>query len=224
MGGRECGCSLGASAQQCALAAPRARRPDPALAGLCSCGARATGSPPRPLVGRSFQPVAQRAVIAALEAPFLTLALSRLDQVLQTPRALHCGLPALSAAPVALHSQLVFPLPRNRQASELVFNAFSHFVLLRLVKYYLSSFDQSIGFSVQTSIIFSPHCHAKLVAGSGRRSGTTGKLVSLTDPPMAGGASILLGKLLPGFVLARRSRRRRRGVARLGTWGGSSRR
>jgi hypothetical protein len=73
-------------------------------------------------------------VVAALEAPFLTLALSRLDQVLQTPRTLHGGLPALSAAPVALHSQLIFPLPRNRQASELVFDAFSHFFRFRPVK------------------------------------------------------------------------------------------
>jgi hypothetical protein len=73
-------------------------------------------------------------LVAALEAPFLTLALSRFYQVLQTPRTLHRRLPALSAAPVALHSQLVFPLPRNRQASELVFDAFSHHFPFRPVK------------------------------------------------------------------------------------------
>jgi hypothetical protein len=72
---------------------------------------RTTGSPPTLLAVRSFQPVAQRAVVAALEAPFRALALSRLDQVLQTPRPLHCRLAALSATPVALHPQLVFPLP-----------------------------------------------------------------------------------------------------------------
>jgi hypothetical protein len=83
------------------------------------------------LAGCSFQPVAQRALVAALEAPFLTLALSRFDQVFQTPRTLYRRLPALSAAPVALHSQLVFPLPRNWQARELVFDAFSHFFLFR---------------------------------------------------------------------------------------------
>jgi hypothetical protein len=86
------------------------------------------------LTGRSFQPVAQRALITPLEAPLLTLTLSRFDQVLQTPRTLHRRLPALSAAPVALHSQLVFPLPRNRQAGELVFDAFSHSFPFRPVK------------------------------------------------------------------------------------------
>jgi hypothetical protein len=45
------------------------------------------------LAGRSFQPITQRALVAALEAPFLTLALSRFYQVLQTPRTLHRRLP-----------------------------------------------------------------------------------------------------------------------------------
>ena len=78
---------------------------------LCSYAERTRGGPPPLLAVRSFQPVAQRATVAALEAPLRALALSRLDQVLQTPRPLHCRLAALSATPVALHPQLVFPLP-----------------------------------------------------------------------------------------------------------------
>jgi hypothetical protein len=77
-----------------------------------------------------LQPVTQRTVVAALEAPLFALTLPCLDQVFQATRTLHRRFAALSAAMVALHSQLVFPLPGNRQASELVFNAFSHFVLL----------------------------------------------------------------------------------------------
>src|ERR1035437_7496628 len=80
---------------------------------VCSCvrclgsyGQRATGRPPPLFAGRRFQPVAQRAVVAALQAPFLALALARFYQVLQTPRTLHRRLAALSATPVAFHSQL----------------------------------------------------------------------------------------------------------------------
>lgn len=132
--GRACGSSPGASAQQRA-SATRARAGLIPTRGLRGRGERAAGSSPWPLAGRSFfQPVAQRAVVTALEAAFLTLALSRFDQVFQTPRTLHGRLPTLGAAPVALHSQLVFPLPRNRQAGELVFDAFSHYFRLRPVK------------------------------------------------------------------------------------------
>jgi len=37
-------------------------------------------------------------------------------------------LAALRATLVPLHAQLIFPLARNRQIRELVFNAFSHFI------------------------------------------------------------------------------------------------
>ena len=100
---------------------------------LGSCAKRTTGSPAPLLAIRSFQPVAQRAAVAALEAPLRALALSRLDQVLQTPRPLHRRLAALSTTPVALHPQLVFPLPRNPQMCKLVFDTFSHFFRFRPV-------------------------------------------------------------------------------------------
>ena len=87
---------------------------------------RATRSSRPPAAGRRFQPVTQRAVVAALEAPLLALAFPRFDQVFQTARTLHRRFAALRAAPVALHPQLVFPLPRNRQVRELVFDPFSH--------------------------------------------------------------------------------------------------
>jgi hypothetical protein len=46
--------------------------------------------------------------------------------MLQTARRLNRSLTALGATLVALHSQLIFTLPRNRQPRELVFNALSH--------------------------------------------------------------------------------------------------
>jgi len=145
--------------------------------GLGGRGERATGNPPRPLAGRCFQPVAEGAVVTALEAPFFTLALSRFDQVFQTPRALNRRLPALGAAPVALHSQLVFSLPRNRQASELVIYAFSHFFHLRPAKWHLSWFDQSTGPSTQSFSIIFTDCHAKLAEWSGGGLGRQGSRV-----------------------------------------------
>jgi hypothetical protein len=50
-------------------------------------------------------------VVTALQASFLALPLARFDQVLEAARTLYRGLAALSAPPVALHSQLIFPLP-----------------------------------------------------------------------------------------------------------------
>jgi hypothetical protein len=46
--------------------------------------------------------------------------------MLQTTRALHRGLTALRAALVALHPQLILPLPRNRQTGELILDPSSH--------------------------------------------------------------------------------------------------
>jgi hypothetical protein len=46
--------------------------------------------------------------------------------MLETARSLHSRLAALSATLVALHTQLVFALPRNRQMRELIFDARSH--------------------------------------------------------------------------------------------------
>ena len=46
--------------------------------------------------------------------------------MLETARCLHCPLTAFGATLVALHSELVFALPRNGQMRELVFDAFSH--------------------------------------------------------------------------------------------------
>jgi hypothetical protein len=44
----------------------------------------------------------------------------------QTARRLHGRFAAFGATLVALHSQLIFALPRNGQMRELVFNALSH--------------------------------------------------------------------------------------------------
>ena len=61
-------------------------------------------------------------------AAFLSLALAGFYQMFQTTRPLDGRLTALRAAPVPLHAELIFPLARNRQISELVLNAFSHFI------------------------------------------------------------------------------------------------
>jgi len=45
----------------------------------------------------------------------------------QTARRLYGWFAAFGATLVALHSQLIFALPRNGQMRELVFNALSHF-------------------------------------------------------------------------------------------------
>jgi hypothetical protein len=45
----------------------------------------------------------------------------------QTARRLDGCFTAFGATPVALHSQLIFALPRDGQMCELVFNALSHF-------------------------------------------------------------------------------------------------
>lgn len=74
-----------------------------------------------------LEAVAQRVVVAPFEAALLALALSRLDQVFQAARSLGCGLAALRAATLTLHSKLVLSLARNRQVSEFIFDRSSHF-------------------------------------------------------------------------------------------------
>jgi hypothetical protein len=80
-----------------------------------------------------FEAITQRAVVAALEASFLALPLPGLDQVLQTARALDSRFTALGAAPIPLHAQLIFPLPRDRQICEFVFDSLSHYFHFRPV-------------------------------------------------------------------------------------------
>jgi hypothetical protein len=46
--------------------------------------------------------------------------------MLETARSLHGSLAAFGATLVALHSQLIFALPRNGHTRKLVFDAFSH--------------------------------------------------------------------------------------------------
>ena len=77
-------------------------------------------------LGGSFELVAQRVVIAALQPAFLALALPRLYQVLQTAGALGGRFAALGAAAISLHPQLVLTLARNREVRELVLNRSSH--------------------------------------------------------------------------------------------------
>jgi hypothetical protein len=76
-----------------------------------------------------FQLIAERSVVAALEAAFLALAFAGLYQMTQTPGTLSCGLPAFGATVIPLHAQLVLSLPRNRQVCELIFYPFSHLYL-----------------------------------------------------------------------------------------------
>ena len=84
-------------------------------------------SAPRVLcAGCRFEFITQRAVITAFESAAFTLAFARLDQMFQTARSLHGRFPAFGATLVAPHSQLIFALPRNPQARELVFNTLSH--------------------------------------------------------------------------------------------------
>ena len=75
----------------------------------------------------SFELVAQRVIIAALQPAFLALALPGFYKVLQTARALSSRLTALCAAAVSLHPQLILTLARNRQVRKLVLNRSSHF-------------------------------------------------------------------------------------------------
>jgi hypothetical protein len=59
----------------------------------------------------------------------LALPLPSFDEVLQTLPTANRGLAADDAPVVALHPQLVTPLPRNRQVRKLIFNALSHVLL-----------------------------------------------------------------------------------------------
>src|SRR5437773_1777593 len=63
---------------------------------------------------RRCQSIAQSAIVAPPETALLSLALARLDQMLEATRSLRGRFAALGATIVALHPQLVFPLARNR--------------------------------------------------------------------------------------------------------------
>ena len=78
------------------------------------------------LLSYALKLVAQGAVVTPLEAAFLPLAFPGLNQVLQTPRALHSRLPTFSTPSISLHAQLILPLPRDGQVRVLVFDALSH--------------------------------------------------------------------------------------------------
>ena len=76
-----------------------------------------------------LQPVAECVVVASLKPTLLSLPLARLDQVLQTPRALYGRLPTFCAPLVTQHAQLILALPRSPQVRKLIFNPFSHVYL-----------------------------------------------------------------------------------------------
>jgi len=67
-------------------------------------------------------------VVAALEPSLLALTLARFHQVFQAAGSLDRRFSAFRAAALALHAQLVFPLPGNPQVREFVFNPFSHVI------------------------------------------------------------------------------------------------
>src|SRR6266567_6482381 len=101
-------------------------------------------------LGCRFEPITQRIIIAPLQSPFLPLPFSSFDEVLQTPRALGCGFATFGAPALALLTQLILPLSRDRQLSEFVFNRSSHFNLISIVKLLSSTycsfpFDRSSG-------------------------------------------------------------------------------
>jgi hypothetical protein len=73
--------------------------------------------------------VAKGAVIAAFQAAFFALSFACFHQVLEASGTLHRWLTALRAPLVSLHAQLILALPRHWQIRELIFDAFSHFVL-----------------------------------------------------------------------------------------------
>jgi hypothetical protein len=56
--------------------------------------------------------------------------------VFQTAGAFDRMLTAFGATLVTLHAQLIFPLPRNRQVRELVFNTFSHYFVWPSADYF----------------------------------------------------------------------------------------
>ena len=70
--------------------------------------------------GGPLEFVTQGAIIAPFEATFFALALARLNQVLQAAGAFFGRRAALGAALVSPMAQLIFPLPRNRQAREFI--------------------------------------------------------------------------------------------------------
>jgi len=84
---------------------------------------------PLPLTGRGLQLVTECAVVTAFETASPALALAGFHQVLQAAGSLDRRLTALSATLVALHSQLVLPLPGQGQGREFVLYRCSHFNL-----------------------------------------------------------------------------------------------
>jgi hypothetical protein len=82
-----------------------------------------------PWLSGGLKPVTESIVVTAFQPALLALAFTRFDQVFQTARALLGGRSAFGAPVVALHAELVLPLPRDFQVRELVLYTFSHFVL-----------------------------------------------------------------------------------------------
>lgn len=90
------------------------------------CLLRAPTASSRARIGSRLKLVTQRSVVTAFQAAAPPLALTSFDQMLQTSGCLDRRFAAFSAAFITLHSQLIFPLTRNRQMRELVFDACSH--------------------------------------------------------------------------------------------------
>jgi hypothetical protein len=94
------------------------------------------------MLSSRFKAVAERVVIPALQTSFFALALSGFDQVLQTPRTLGRRFSTFCASSLALFSQLVLSLPRNRQTREFILYRSSHFSI-STKSIIVHSFDRS---------------------------------------------------------------------------------
>ena len=75
----------------------------------------------------ALQPVAQRVVVTALEAQFLSLPLAGLDHVVQTHQPSDDRFAADDASLIPAHPQLIPPLPGNLKLCELILNGLSHY-------------------------------------------------------------------------------------------------
>src|ERR1039457_5212933 len=86
----------------------------------------------QPVIGymsdKTWNRLGRRKPYFLVGAILASLALPGFDQVLKTTRTLDRRFTALGAPMVALHAQLVLPLPRNPQVRELIFNPFSHII------------------------------------------------------------------------------------------------
>ena len=94
--------------------------------------------------GHRLQAITERIVITAFQAAFLPLPFAGFDQVLEAARPLGRRLAAFRAPPRALHPQLIFPLPRDRQVRELIMNRSSHSITYTKTVSFSCTFDWNL--------------------------------------------------------------------------------